>query len=72
MANPPHTPPPGATESVDSDFERLLDDVDDLDDDDCFEMLDELDPLDELDELDELECEGGFSESTSFDDPPPE
>jgi hypothetical protein len=69
MATPNHTPAHAATESVDSDLERQLDDLDDLDDDDGFELLDD---FDELDELDELECEGGFSESTSFDDPPPE
>lgn len=75
MANSNHTPAHAATESIETDFERQLDDLDDLDDDDCFELLDELDGLDgvdELDELDELECEGGFSESTSVDDPPSE
>ncbi len=66
MDNSNHTPAHAATESIETDFERQLDDLDDLDDDDCFELLDE------LDELDELECEGGFSESTSVDDPPPE
>lgn len=63
MANTPHMP---LAESVDSDFERQLDDLDDLDDDDCFESLDDLGAFDELERL------GGFSESTSFEDPPPE
>lgn len=63
MANLRHAPQ-DATDGVDSDFERQLDDLDDLDDDDCFESLDDLGAFDELERL------GGFSESTSFDDPP--
>ena len=47
MANSNHTPAHAATESIETDFERQLDDLDDLDDDDCFELLDELDGLDE-------------------------
>ena len=66
MANPPSTSLPTTTESVDSDFERQLDDLDDLDEDDCFESLDELGMLDELEQI------GGFSESTSPEDLPPE
>jgi hypothetical protein len=60
-----HVTPRGSN-SIDSDYERQLDDLDDLDDDDCFESLDDLGTLDELDRL------GGFSESTSFVDPPPD
>ena len=53
-------------ESVDSDLERELDDLDDLDDDDEFEWLEGIGVPDELEQL------GGFSESTSTEDPPPE
>jgi hypothetical protein len=65
MADSRHTPH-AATESIDADAERQLDDLDDLDDEDEFESLDDLGILDELDRW------GGFSESTSPDDPPDE
>jgi hypothetical protein len=57
---------PAATGSVDPDCERQLDDLDDLDDDDTFELLDAFGMPDELERL------GGYSESTAFEDPPPE
>jgi len=57
---------PLTTDSVDADFERQLDDLDDLDDDDCFELLDAFGLPDELERL------GGYSESTAFEEPPPE
>ena len=57
---------PATTDSVDADFERQLDDLDDLDDDDCFELLDAFGMPDELERL------GGYSESTAFEEPPPE
>ncbi len=66
MANTRQTTPQVPMESADSDFERQLDDLDDLDDDDCFESLDDFGMPDEI------ERRGGFSESTSLDDPPPE
>jgi hypothetical protein len=68
MADARHTTPTAhtATESIDSDLEHQIDDLDDLDDDDCFEPLDDFGLLDELEQL------GGFSQSTSVDDPPPE
>lgn len=47
-----------------SELDRQLDDLDDLDDDDDFESLDDLGVFDELERL------GGYSESTSVDDPP--
>jgi hypothetical protein len=67
MANARHTTPQAASD-IDSDYEAQLDDLDDLDDDDddCFESLDDFGALDELDRM------GGFSESTTFDDPPPD
>jgi hypothetical protein len=66
MATPRDTTPLGQIESVDSDLERQLDDLDDLDDDDDFEWLEGVGVPDELERL------GGFSESTSSEDPPPE
>lgn len=70
-------------EAADSDLERLIDDLDDLED---FDELDDLDDLDDDDDLefdefeslddfdfrDDLAATGGFSESTSPDEPPPE
>ena len=50
--------------ACDSELDRQLDDVDDLDDDDDFESLDDLGVFDELERL------GGYSESTSIEDPP--
>jgi hypothetical protein len=64
MANTRHTTAQAATDSIDTDGERLLDDLDDLDDDDEFESLDDFGMLDELERW------GGFSESTSPEDPP--
>ena len=58
--------PAAATESVDADGERQLDDLDDLDDDDCFESLAGVGMPDDLEHL------GGHSESTAVEDPPPE
>ena len=55
-----------ATDSIDADAERQLDDLDDLDDDDCFEALGDFDLPNELERM------GGYSESTAFEDPPPE
>jgi hypothetical protein len=55
-----------STTDVDTDQERQLDDLDDLDDDDCFELLDAFGMPDELERL------GGYSESTAFEEPPPE
>ena len=54
------------TDAVDTDAERQLDDLEDLDDDDCFEELADFGVPDELEHL------GGYSESTAFEDPPPE
>jgi hypothetical protein len=65
MDDTPHAPA-AATESIDADGERQLDDLDDLDDDDCFESLGDSAMPDELEHL------GGYSESTAFEDPPPE
>ena len=64
--NRPRHTAPAATNSVDADCERQLDDLDDLDDDDTFELLDAFGMPDELERL------GGFSESTAFEEPPPE
>jgi hypothetical protein len=61
----PHAAP-STTHTVDADAERQLDDLEDLDDDDCFEELGEYGLPDEL------EHSGGYSESTAFEDPPPE
>jgi hypothetical protein len=55
-----------STSAVDTDAERQLDDLEDLDDDDCFEELADFGVPDELERL------GGYSESTAFEDPPPE
>jgi hypothetical protein len=63
---PPTATPTPTTDSVDADCERQLDDLDDLDDDDCFESLGGFAVPDELEHL------GGYSESTAFEDPPPE
>jgi hypothetical protein len=65
MATRERSPQANAS-SVESDLDRQLDDLDDLDDDDDFE------PLDDLGVFDELERLGGYSESTSGDDPPVE
>jgi hypothetical protein len=64
--NYPRQTAPAATDSIDGDCERQLDDLDDLDDDDTFELLDAFGLPDELERL------GGYSESTAFEDPPPE
>ena len=61
-----HRAAPSTTDSVDADYERQLDDLDDLDNDDCFELLDAFGMPDELERL------GGYSESTAFEEPPPE
>lgn len=66
MATPRSKTSPARVESVDSDLERQLDDLDDLDDDDDFDSLEGIGLPDELERL------GGFSQSTSNEDPPPE
>jgi hypothetical protein len=57
---------PATTDAPDTDAERQLDDLEDLDDDDRFEELGDFGVPDELEHF------GGYSESTAFEDPPPE
>lgn len=57
------TTPKAEAPGFDSDLEHEIDDLDDLDDDG-------LESLDDLGALEEVERLGGYSESTSIEDPP--